>query len=259
MSAPRDCGTRAWVVWVMFFALPFSGCGDGGTGTEEDQTGATLQGQIVVMGSPALAEQGPGKGGTVAGSRYLAFAPTSNVTVEIGGKSTRTDGNGHFVHNNIPLGDQTVVFSGSGITGSYALNNIVEGSTFTLNGIQVLSGTVKTEHTGTWIGTAGSTEAGSQGQIAFTLIIAANGNSLSGIGSVAPPDSSQWSMSGTETGKKVDGEMTLISSNSSCATGATFTGTFSADTLSGDFVEVNPPSGCGSPESGTFRVVKQPG
>jgi hypothetical protein len=66
-------------------------------------------------------------------------------------------------------------------------------------------------------------------------------------------------MSGTETGKKVDGAMTLVSSNSTCAAGATFTGTFVADTLSGTFVEVNPPAGCGSPESGTFRVVKQQG
>ena len=66
-------------------------------------------------------------------------------------------------------------------------------------------------------------------------------------------------LSGTETGKTVDGEMTLVSSNSTCAAGATFTGTFVADTLNGTFVEVKPPAGCGSPESGTFRVVKEEG
>jgi hypothetical protein len=137
------------------------------------------------------------------------------------------------------------------------MNGITQGSQFVLNGIEVNNGTVKTEHTGTWVGTAGSTEPGSQGQIAFTLIIQANGNALTGTGSVAPPDNSVWTMTGKETGKKVDGEMTLVSSNSECATGATFTGDFVADTLKGTFIEVNPPAGCGTPESGEFRVVKQ--
>jgi len=181
----------------------------------------------------------------------------NDVKVAIQGKSTKTDGSGSFILHDIPLGDQAVVFSGSGITGSYNLNDISQGSTYTLNEVQVSNGTVKTEHTGTWIGTAGSSEPGSQGQIAFTLVIAANGNTLSGTARVEEQDTTHWSMSGTETGKTVDGEMTLVSTNSPCATGASFNGTFSADTLSGSFVEVNPPTGCGSPESGTFRVVKQ--
>ena len=126
-----------------------------------------------------------------------------------------------------------------------------------VNGVRVASGLVKTSHTGTWVGTAGSTQAGSKGQIAFTLIIAANGNALSGTGSIEVQDTSYWAMSGTETGRKVVGTIKLIDSNSSCATDAKFDGTFSADTLGGTFVEMSPPTGCGSAESGTFRVVKQ--
>lgn len=257
MSTPRSWAAGSWAGFSLVFvsSLLVSACGDGGTGTEEEQTGAKLEGRIVLMGLAGAAELGSEPGG----SPLSFLAPTSDVTVSIGSKSTKTDGGGSFVLNHIPLGNQTVLFSGSGITGSYGLNGVVEGSTFTLNGIEVSGGQVKTEHTGTWIGTAGSTDPGSQGQIAFTLVIAANGNVLSGTGTVAPPDNSVWTMSGTETGKKVDGEMTLVSSNSSCATGATFTGTFAADTLAGTFVEVNPPTGCGSPESGEFRVVKQQG
>jgi hypothetical protein len=232
-----------------------SGCGDDGTGVE-DQTGATLQGQIVVMGVEAGAELGL-QDASALGSILTIAAPTSDVSVTIGGKSTRTDASGSFVLNNIPLGNQTVVFSGSGITGSYSLDDVVENEVYALNGVRVAGGLVKTSHTGTWLGTAGSTQAGSHGQIAFTLTIAANGNALSGSGSIEVEDTTYWSMSGTETGRKVDGTMTLLSTNSACATGGTFIGTFSADTLSGTFVEVNPPAGCGTPESGTFRVVKQ--
>jgi len=257
METPKCSRMRSWAGFVVISILVCSGCGDGGTGSEEEQTGATLQGQIILLGAAASQDEESKLAGSADPTLYLAFAPTSGVDVAIGKKSTKTDGNGSFILRNIPLGDQTVIFSGSGVTGSYALNGIVEGATFDLNSVQVNSGQVKTEHTGSWVGTAGSTESGSQGQIAFTLIIEANGNSLSGSGSVEAPDNSVWSMSGTETGKKVDGAMTLVSSNSSCATGATFTGTFSADTLSGTFTEVNPPTGCGSPESGVFSVVKQ--
>lgn len=255
MSSLRCCGVGD----VVLSFLVCAGCGDGGTSAEDDQTEATLEGQVILMGVQGGADLGLTMVGSHDPKTQISLAPTNDVKVSIGNKSTKTGANGTFVLRNIPLGNQTVVFSGSGITGSYSLNGIVGGASFSLNGIQISSNTVKTEHTGTWIGTAGSTEPGSQGQIAFTLVISVNGNSLTGTGSVAPPDNSQWSMSGTETGKKVDGQMTLVSSNSSCATGGTFTGTFVADTLGGTFLEVNPPAGCGAPESGTFRVVKQPG
>lgn len=257
MSGPRRFREAGGLGLLVILSISITGCGDGGTGSQEEETGATLQGQIVLMGVA-----GPGQDLVAPASlqdpiTYLAAAPTSNVSVTVGEKSTKTDGSGSFVVNDIPLGDPTVVFSGSGIVGSYSLNGVAEGSLFVLNGIQVTGQLVKTEHTGTWVGTAGSSEPGSQGQIAFTLTIAANGNLLTGTGSVEAPDNSQWTMAGTETGKKVEGVMALVSSNSSCATGATFTGDFKADTLEGTFVEVNPPAGCGAPESGTFRVVKQ--
>ncbi len=257
METPKCGRKRGWAGFVVISILVCASCGDGGTGAEEDQTGATLQGQIILLGAAASQDEESKLAGSADPTLYLAFAPTNGVDVAIGKKSTKTDGAGSFIIRDIPVGDQTVLFSGSGITGSYALNGIVEGATFELNDIQVSLGQVKTKHTGSWVGTAGSTDAGSQGQIAFTLIIEANGNSLSGTGTLGAPDNSVWSMSGTETGKSVNGAMTLVSSNSSCATGATFTGTFSADTLSGTFTEVNPPTGCGSPESGIFRVVKQ--
>ena len=191
MGAPRS--SRWWAGAVLVLTLSGTGCGDGGTGIEEEETGATLQGQIVLMGLPGAAAARPRVGALDAGPLQLLSAPTSDVSVSIGGKSTRSDAGGFFVLHDIPLGDQAVVFSGSGITGSYSLNEIVENVIFILNDIQVADGLVKTAHTGTWVGTAGSSQPGSQGQIAFTLIIAANGNALSGTGRVEAQDTSQWS------------------------------------------------------------------
>ena len=239
-----------WATAAVASVFLWAGCGGDGTGVEEEQTGVTLQGQVVQVGDQASAD-------VIGSMAQESFAPVSDVTVTVGGKSTETDQNGNFSLPDVPLEDFTAVFSGSGITGAYNWTGHDENTVLQMNGVQVNNGQVTTEHTGTWVGTAGSSDPGSQGQIAFTLIIAANGNALSGTGSVAPPDNSIWSMSGIETGTTVVGEMTLVSSNSSCATGATFTGAFSADTLSGTFTEVNPPAGCGSPESGTFTVVKQ--
>jgi hypothetical protein len=224
---------------IFFLAVAtglWAGCGDDGAGPEEEQTGAMLMGQVISVG---------------------ASNQTGGIDVSMGTKSTTTSGNGSFTLNHIPLGDHGVTFSGSGVTGTYTLSGVEAGSSFNLQDIQLNVGQVSTKHTGTWVGTAGSDDPGSQGQIAFTLVIQANGNALTGEGSVEPPDNSVWSMSGTENGTAVTGEMTLVSSNSSCATGGTFTGTFSADTLNGSFVEVDPPAGCGTPETGSFRVVKQ--
>lgn len=235
-SRRRNVAIRIGVVGgVAFWLLT---CGDGGTGAEEEKTGAVLQGQVVKLGGSS---------------------ETAGVEISIGAKSVKTGSNGSFSIPDIPLGQNTVTFSGSGITGPYSLSGVETGTIFRLDEVEVAQGQVTTKHTGTWVGTAGSSEPGSEGQIAFTLIIQANGNALTGTGSVAPPDNSVWSMSGKETGMTVDGEMTLVSSNSECAAGATFNGSFVADTLSGTFTEVNPPAGCGAPESGLFRVVKQEG
>ena len=218
-------------------ALWVSACGDDGTGTEEEEeTGAFLLGQVVLLG----------------GSDDVA-----DVKISMGAKSTQTDGTGSFSLNHIPVGENTVTFSGSGVTGPYNLTGVQEGTTITLEEVKVNPGEVKTKHTGTWVGTAGSTDPGSQGQITFTMVIEANGNAITGIGQLAPPDSSTWEIEGKETGTTVDGTLELLFSYSECATGGEFTGTFVGDTLSGTFIEVNPPADCGDPESGTFRVVKQ--
>jgi hypothetical protein len=220
------CGIGLW----------FSACGDDGTSAEEEKTGAALLGQVVLLGESE---------------------DVANVKVSIGAKSTQTDGTGSFSLNHIPVGENTVTFSGSGVTGPYTLTGVQEGTTITLEEIKVNPGQVKTKHTGTWVGTAGSSDPGSQGQITFTMIIEANGNAITGTGQLAPPDSSTWKIEGKETGTTVDGTLELLFSYSDCATGGEFTGTFAGDTLSGTFVEVNPPAQCGDPESGTFRVVKQ--
>jgi hypothetical protein len=214
-----------------------SACGDGGTGADEEKTEAFLQGQVVLLGGSAQ---------------------TKDIKITIGSKSTRTKGDGTFSINHIPVGESQVTFAGSGIIGPYNLTGIEQGTVVTLEDTQVTQGQVKTKHTGTWVGTAGSSEPGSQGQIAFTMVIEANGNAITGIGQLAPPDSSTWEIEGKETGTTVDGEMKLLFSYSECATGGEFTGTFAGDTLSGTFVEVDPPQGCGlTPETGTFKVVKQ--
>jgi hypothetical protein len=116
---------------------------------------------------------------------------------------------------------------------------------------------VSTAHTGTWVGTGGSDDPGSQGQIALTIVLQANGNVLSGTASIGAPDNTTWSLSGIEDGTGVTGSMSVVSTESECAAGGDFTGAFDADTLSATFIEVDPPAGCGPPETGSFRVVKQ--
>jgi hypothetical protein len=241
-----------------------TGCGDDGTGSEGDRTGATLLGNLIQFGGAADLEM-PTPALASEDGLDVFLEPISDVKVQVGNKSTRTGGNGSFTLNDIPVGDQVVTFSGSGIAADYSLNGIEEGSTFLLDEIQVNGSQVQTKHTGTWVGTGGSSassDPGTQGQIAFTLIIDQNGNKLSGTGTLGPPDNSVWTMDGTENGMTVVGTMELVSSESPCATGGSFTGTFQADTLSADFVEIHPAGGlpgiCGTEvHSGTFRVVKQ--
>ncbi|MGD2122137.1 MAG: hypothetical protein PVJ76_10360 [Gemmatimonadota bacterium] len=235
MNSPR---VRTVLLMGIFggFGWWLSACGDGGSGPEEVKTNAVLMGQVVLLGS---SDQ------------------TGDIKISIGNKSTRTKSDGTFSINHIPIGENTATFSGSGIMGPYSLTGIEQGTVVNLEETQVAPGQVTTKHTGTWVGTAGSTEPGSQGQITFTMVIEANGNALTGIGQLAPPDSSTWEIEGKETGTTVDGEMRLLFSYSECATGGEFTGTFAGDTLSGTFIEVDPPAECGTPESGTFKVVKQ--
>jgi len=233
---------------VLCSLLALYGCGDDATGSNGDESGATFQGTVTVFDVPASA----------AGSARLASVAVPGVNVSIGGKDTVTDANGDFIIRNFAISSSLIAsFAKDTAIGNFTVVGFVNGATFTMDQVQYSNGQVSTAHTGTWVGTGGSTDPGSQGQIALTMILEANGNALTGTASIGSPDNSVWSISGYETGTTVDGSMAVVSTDSPCASGGTFTGTFTADTLSGSFIEVNPPAGCGAPESGIFRVVKQ--
>lgn len=241
----QQTGRKSGGAFSVLLALVIgSGCGGDDNGPEEDQTGTTLEGTVTAFQAQVVG------GG-------FALASTEGVTVAIGSKSTQTDASGDFILRDFGIGTQNVVFSRDQSSGTYVLAEIDRGDSFLLDLIQYSGGQISTQHTGTWVGTGGSTDPGSQGQIALTMIIAQNGNSIAGTASIGEPDNTSWNITGTETGHSVDGAMTVTSTNSECASGGTFTGTFVADTLSGTFIEVNPPAGCGPPEPGIFRVVKQ--
>jgi hypothetical protein len=240
--------SRRTALLLLSATLPWAACGgDDSTGPGDSGTGATLQGTVTAFET--------GQAAVVSTPVTLFSVP--GVAVTIGSKSVVTDAAGGFTIQDIPTGDHAVTFSKEGITGTYYVQGIVAGGTITLDEVQYSGGHVATKHTGTWIGTGGSSDSSSQGQIALTMILSVDGNALSGTATGAAPDSSVWSIEGTETGTAVSGSMSLVTSNDECATGGDYTGEFSADTLKGDFVEVDPPDGCGDPESGTFRVVKQ--
>lgn len=233
MEARRMFGWNAAVAVPLLLAPLLMTCDDG-TGPEE-QTGATIQGTVVQFDAGAV----------------------NGVKVKVGERSTRTDGGGNFTVRNVPLGDPVMDLSKDGSSGSYRVIDVTQGEMFVFNGIQVSGGQVKTEHTGTWVGEGGSTDPSSQGMVPFTMIIQANKNVLEGTAFIPPPDSTTWSFEGSENGINATGEFKVLSTLSGCATGGTFEAVFTADTLEGDFIEVNPPDTCGPPEEGRFRVVKQ--
>jgi len=242
----RNAGrNRYWTPALLLALLVCAGCGDD-NGPEDDLTGTTLQGTVTSFQAQVV---GGGFG----------LASTEGVTVAIGSKSTQTDVNGNYLLRDFGIGTQNVLFSRDGGSGTYVLAGIERGSAFLLDQVVVTGGQVSSQHTGTWVGTGGSTDSTSQGQVALTMIIAQNGNSLTGTASIAPPDNTSWSVSGTETGHTVNGEMHVTTTNSECAAGVEYDGVFEADTLSGTFTEIEEevPAGCGDPESGIFRVVKQ--
>ncbi len=237
-------------VLVLALCLTISSCGSDDSDVEN--SGATLQGNIVSVTD-------------------AAFQPVnvSDVTVSIGGLSVNPDVLGNFQINNIPTGDQVVRFENistgnlavaaeTGPSPEYRLAGIEMSEAFILRDIGINNTQVVTEHTGTWTGTAGSTDPGSQGQIAFTMEIESNENTFSGTGSLGGPDNSNWSVAGTETGAQISGVFTLVSSDSECARDASFTGNFSRNTITGTFDEIkpDPDDGCGPAESGAFTLDK---
>lgn len=240
-----------WINWRMsktftFMVVWLLVCSCGGDGGDSSSnsvgTGSTLHGNIKSVAVPSI-----------------QIAEVGGLTISIGDLVATTDEEGNFMIENIPTGDQTVQFEGKGISAFYDLIDIEEKQSFVLRDVEIDGDQVLTEHTGTWTGTAGSTDpGGSDGQIAFTMEIEANGNEIKGTGMlVGSPDNSIWSVEGTETGIKIKGRFELESSASECATGATFEGIFDGNTIDGSFTEMDPPDGCGDPESGTFTLEKE--
>ena len=233
---------------ITMAVLLMSGCGDDDNGPDDEQTGTVLQGTVTAFQAQVV----PGG---------FALAATEGVRVAIGSKSTETDANGDFTLRDFAVGSQSVDFSRDGGGGTLVLTDVEPGDEydflFSING-----GTVSTQHTGTWVGTGGSTDPSSQGPVALTMLIAQNGNDLTGTASIGDPDNTSWNIIGTENGHTVDdGEMHVTSTTSDCASSVDFDGEFIADTLKGTFTEVHAADGsqdhCGANESGFFHVVKQ--
>jgi hypothetical protein len=224
----------------------------------------------IALGFLTIVSTGGGGGGVVDSGATLEgnVISTVDIKVSIGEQTVTTDEQGNFKIENIPVGDNVVRFESvptgeltiqadEDINAEYRLI-VKEPETIILRDIEINGEEVVTEHTGTWTGTAGSNDPGSDGQLAFTMYILANGNLISGTGVLlGGTDNSVWEVEGTETGVEITGEFHLISSNSSCATGGTFDGTFSGVTIYADFIEVDPPDGCGDPESGSFTLEKE--
>lgn len=245
ITRKRDwLGVGARVLLCAFVAC--CACDDD-DGNGESASGAMLRGTVTQFDVPPASPAAGVTGG----------AQVEGVRVAIGDKDTQTDANGDFVLDDIPVGDQVVEFSKDQTAGIYTLSGVVAGGIYVLDDVQYSGGMVSTAHTGIWEGFGGSDDPGGHGQIALTIDLEANGNILSGTASIGAPDSSTWSLSGTEDGTAVNGSMSVVFTLSECASGGTFTGAFDADTLSATFIEVDPPAGCGPPETGSFRVVKQ--
>jgi hypothetical protein len=240
----------SWRAKSLLFLCPVIAfaCGDDGS-PDDSETGTVLQGTVTSF-QPQVVGSG------------FALAATEGVTVAIGSKSTETDANGDYTIRNFGIGTQNVLFSRDGSMGTYVLSYVERGDSFLMDQVQFSGGSISTEHTGTWVGTGGSTDSSSVGQIAMTMVISQNGNALTGTASIADADTTVWSIDGKETGYAVTGTMDVVTTNSDCASGGEFEGTFSGNTLEGTFVEVHTaqyPRGddCGDPESGIFNVVKQ--
>lgn len=243
MNAKKTSQTHNRAPALLLVLLLCVGCGDD-NGPEDEQTGTVLQGTVTSFQAQLV---GGGFG----------LAANEGVTVAIGSKSTETDANGDFTLRDFAIGTQNLLFARDGGGGTLVLTDVGRGDEYDFQ-FSISGGDVSTQHTGTWVGTGGSTDSTSQGQVALTMIIAQNGNALTGTASIdAGVDTTSWNISGTETGHTATGLLTVTTTNSECAASGDFEGTFAGDTLSGTFIEVDPPAGCGEPEPGIFNVVKQ--
>jgi hypothetical protein len=249
--------SRIWRNWktsklftVITVCFVLYNCGGDGSDSSSNiiETGATLQGNIKSVTTTSI-----------------QIADVGDIKVSIGDLETTTDEEGNFMIENIPTGDQAIQFEGNGVSTFYDLIDIEEQETFVLRDLEIDDDVVVTEHTGIWTGTAGSTELGSHGQLGFTMEIKPNSNGITGLACLleGAPDTSKWTMVGSDTGTKIKGAFLLEFSDSECARGGTFKGTFSGNTVSGTFKEVIPPDEeeektieCGKEEEGIFNLEK---
>jgi len=248
MNTHKGPHSQPWAPALLLALLICVGCGDDDNGPDDEQTGTVLQGTVIEFQAQVV----PGG---------FTLAATEGVRVSIGSKSTETDANGDFTIRDFQIGTQNVDFSLDQDDARLVLTQVDPGDEydflFSING-----GNVSTQHTGTWVGQGGSDESAA---VTITMIIAQNGNALSGTASIPLPDNTSWNISGTETGFSVDdGTFTVTTTNSFCASDGEFEGTFTADTLVATFDEVRGPDWtaeqeeeCGPVESGGFTLIKQ--
>ena len=246
MSAQKTFRIHQRAPAILLALLLCVGCGDDND-PEDESTGTLLEGSVTDVQAKVV------RGG-------FALASTEGVTVSIGSKTTQTDVNGNFTLRDFGIGTQDVLFFHDDGSGAFVLTDVERGDEYSFL-FSISGGQVSSQHTGTWVGNGGSTDSTSQGLVALTMVIAQNGNDLTGTASIGAPDNTSWNIIGTETGHTATGTLTVTSTNSDCASDGDFEGTFVADTLSGTFVEVHAADGsqdhCGPNEAGIFNVVKQ--
>jgi hypothetical protein len=249
MSAQKTFRTYHQAPALLLAVLLCVGCGDD-NGPDEEQTGTLLEGSVTDVQAQVV------QGG-------FALASTEGVTVSIGTKSTETDVNGNFRLRDFGIGTQDVLFFHDDGSGAFVLTEVERGDEYEFQ-FSISGGQVSSQHTGTWVGEGGSTDPSSQGLVTITMIIAQNGNSLTGTASIAAHDTTSWHVSGTENGHAVEGMFTVTTSTSLCASDGDFEGTFEADTLFATFDEVRPDdwtaeqeTECGPVESGVLTLIKQ--
>jgi hypothetical protein len=250
MSAQKTFRFPRQALAMTLAILVCVGCGDD-NGPDDEATGTLLEGSVTDVQAQ------------VVSGAFAALASTEGVTVSIGSKSTETDVNGNFRLRDFGIGTQDVLFFHNDGSGSFVLTDVERGDEYDFQ-FSISGGQVSSQHTGTWVGEGGSTDPSSQGLVTITMIIAQNGNSLTGTASIAAHDTTSWHVSGTENGHAVEGMFTVTTSTSLCASDGDFEGTFEADTLSATFDEVRPDdwtaeqeAECGPVESGIFTLIKQ--
>jgi len=249
---------------LLMYVLLVSACGSGSS-NGGGGTGATLTGTVNNFTATLAVEKKSLFAQIKDFFLSKASAQTAGITVSVGSLSTTTDSSGHFTLSDIPEGSSTITFTQGGNSATYTLAGVAAGETFTLNDIDIVGSAVSTAHTGTWTGIMTmNIFTDTPVDVAFTLTIAAGGNSISGnmfideggLGEVG-------TFSGTETGTILDARWAnTVPDSEGCILSGPLTGTFDGNTLTGN----EPIDDAGScplqpgdddPDSHPFTLTKQ--